>query len=391
MMMDTRFWHVIRLRVSIFLFAIGFIINSSWPYQSWADPPTEKSISANLSAIKPLSPIINQSTPSPQKPTPVSSTVTPKSSDSLQATPSTSLLQSCWATMQMRNPNDTNNNFGSPPTYKSTKSIIEPQKPLPSGWAGSIRSVKPYHSEKLIALTFDLCEAANEKSGYDASIINYLRDHRIKATLFVGGKWMRSHPEKTMQLMADPLFEIGNHSWSHANLGVLSGSRLYDQITWAQAEYQYWRNQLLKSDCAIKLGDTAIAQTQPAPTLFRFPYGTCNAEALTAVNQAGLVAIQWNIVSGDPAKGQTAKYIARTILNQAQPGAIIVAHANGRGWHTAEALPIIFSELTQRGYQFVTVSELLAKGEIVSANSCYEMKPGDNLRYNRLSKTVRNK
>ena len=52
-------------------------------------------------------------------------------------------------------------------------------------------------------------------------------------------------------------------------------------------------------------------------------------------------------------------------------------HANGRGWHTAEALPHVIEELRKRGFEFATVSELLAKGEPIIADSCYELKQGD--------------
>jgi peptidoglycan/xylan/chitin deacetylase (PgdA/CDA1 family) len=82
------------------------------------------------------------------------------------------------------------------------------------------------------------------------------------------------------------------------------------------------------------------------------------------------VPIQWSIVTGDPAKGQGADAIARAILDHVQPGAIVVAHANGRGWHTAEAMRKVVPELRRRGYRFVTVSELLASGEPVTADRC---------------------
>ena len=301
-----------------------------------------------------------------------------------QRTGSPDLLRACWTPAELRGSASDKSikkqaSDPSPPerlTYR--KRAISPEKS-----SGSIRYVKPSNSEKLVALTFDLCEQANEKSGYDADLVNYLRDHRVKATFFAGGKWMRSHPEKTMQLMADPLFEIGNHTWTHGNLRVLNGSEMIDQITWTQAEYEILREKLLKSKCAVKLGDQAAAAIPPSLTAFRFPYGACNTQSLAAVNQMGLAAIQWNIVTGDPARGQTAENIARTVLNQIQPGSIVVAHANGRGWHTAEALPLIVSKLRARGYRFVTISELLARGEAVAADSCYELKPGDNLRYDR--------
>jgi peptidoglycan/xylan/chitin deacetylase (PgdA/CDA1 family) len=63
-----------------------------------------------------------------------------------------------------------------------------------------------------VALTFDLCEQADDVTGYDRRIVNRLRDEGVRATFFAGGKWMRSHEEKAQQLMADPRFEIGNQA-----------------------------------------------------------------------------------------------------------------------------------------------------------------------------------
>jgi hypothetical protein len=64
--------------------------------------------------------------------------------------------------------------------------------PLNSELQNSIRLVEPRNGIKVIALTFDLCEPATEKSGYDAEIVNYLRENSVKATFFAGGKWMLS-------------------------------------------------------------------------------------------------------------------------------------------------------------------------------------------------------
>jgi peptidoglycan/xylan/chitin deacetylase (PgdA/CDA1 family) len=115
-------------------------------------------------------------------------------------------------------------------------------------------------------------------------------------------------------------------------------------------------------------------------TLMRFPYGRCNAKSLAAVADAGLLAIQWDVVTGDPDPHVSAKTIANTILTRAHPGAIIVAHANGRGLHTAEALALALPKLKEEGYNFVTVSELLKAGKPVIASSCYLNHPGDSPR-----------
>ena len=78
----------------------------------------------------------------------------------------------------------------------------------PTPLRGSIRSVELPPGEKLIALTFDLCEENGYVSGYDGRVVDLLRAQGIKATFFAGGKWMETHPERAQQLIADPLFEI---------------------------------------------------------------------------------------------------------------------------------------------------------------------------------------
>ena len=66
-------------------------------------------------------------------------------------------------------------------------------------------------------------------------------------------------------------------------------------------------------------------------------------------------------------------------------GRLSSGHANGRGWHTFEALPIAIPRLKAGGYKFVTVSELIALGKPVIASECYDRKPGDTKRYDFLS------
>ncbi len=297
----------------------------------------------------------------------------------------TNLLEACWDPQDLRGRPGERKSRGlrtpdlRPPEHQVPKMPPAAMPPVP---ARSLRSVTPHNGEKLIALTFDLCEQADEITGYDGELVDTLRAHGVNATFYAGGKWMQSHPERTMQLMADPRFELGNHAWTHGNLRVLQGAEMENQIRWTQAEYERLRDQLLALPCAAPL---AASKAPPrSPRTFRFPYGTCNKESLDAVVAAGLYPVQWNIVTGDPAKGQTAARIVNTVMSQLKPGSIVVAHGNGRGWHTAEALKTLIPALLKQGYRFVTVSELLQAGNPVTAEQCYEVREGDNLRYDKL-------
>jgi peptidoglycan-N-acetylglucosamine deacetylase len=250
--------------------------------------------------------------------------------------------------------------------------------PIPESMRGSIRGVELPTGEKLIALTFDLCETNGSVAGYDGRIVDLLRAQGVKATFFAGGKWMETHPERISQLIADPNFELGSHGLRHLDLSRLNAETLKDEIALTESAYARARKSLVARQCAAPAeGDTPPPERM---TLLRFPYGTCDPVSLAAAADQGLYAIQWDLVTGDPDPHRSAKAIAETIVSKAHPGAIVVAHANGRGWHTADALAIAIPKLKEEGYGFVTVSELLAAGKPVIAAKCYINQPGSGPR-----------
>ena len=248
---------------------------------------------------------------------------------------------------------------------------------------GAIRRVElPPKSRKLIALTFDLCEQPREIAGYQGGIVDFLRAQGVKATFFAGGKWLMTHPQRAQQLMSDPLFEIGNHSWDHRNLRMANGEELTRSIGAPQAAYRQLRDDLETRQCR-RPGDSVAAHRHAAGeiALFRFPYGACDAKSLEAVAARGLTPIQWDVAAGDPSQSATAPLMIAEVVSRVRPGSIVIFHANGRGWHTPEALPEIVARLKQRGYEFATVGELLKAGRPVIEPRCYNARPGDTDRY----------
>jgi len=253
-------------------------------------------------------------------------------------------------------------------------------QPVAPQMQGAIRRVALPHGRKLVALTFDLCEQPGEIAGYDGAIVDYLRANDVRATFFAGGKWLVTHAERSQQLMADARFEIGSHGWAHENVRGLAGARLEAEIRGPQAAYEALRARLAARQCVA--GRPLAAP--PRISLYRFPYGACNPAALAATAANGLLAVQWDISTGDPWPGQSATAIAAAVLRRVQPGSIVLMHANGRGHNTAAALPLLIPKLKAQGYQMVTVSELLAAGRPEIVSSCYDARPGDTDRYDRV-------
>lgn len=239
---------------------------------------------------------------------------------------------------------------------------LPPAASLPPGLAGSVRRVDLPPGEKLVALTFDLCETGGEVAGYDGEIVDTLRRRGIPATFFVGGHWAATHPERFRELAADPRFEIANHTWTHANLRLVDDERLAREILAPEAAF-------------------AEAGWQARSRYMRFPFGACDPRSMGAVNAAGMAAIQWDVSTGDPSPFTSADMIVAETLRSVRPGSIVLAHANGRGFHTGAALPRILDGLAAKGYRFVGVGELLTKGKPVVAQTCYDAHPGDTDKY----------
>jgi peptidoglycan-N-acetylglucosamine deacetylase len=277
---------------------------------------------------------------------------------------------------------DVTQTFAMPPRGEQTE--FSPARPA---MHGSIRSVNLPPGKKLVALTFDLCEGPHEVAGYQGEIVDILRANDVKATFFLGGKWMMSHRDRAQQLMSDPHFEIGNHTWAHRNLRLLTGSALADEIKDVQFAYEEIRRDLAVRKCVGPgRSEAAYEAAPPKLSLFRFPFGACDAKSLTEIGDQGLLAIQWDVSSDDPDFKQTPELITKKVLDDVRPGSIVLFHANGRGWYTDDALPAIVSALRAQGYEFVTVTELLAAGEPVISSSCYDRNVGDTDRYDELAR-----
>ncbi len=215
-------------------------------------------------------------------------------------------------------------------------------------------SVEP--SQKRVALTFDAdmtremkndLENGHVPSWYNRDLIEVLKKHNAKATLFVTGLWVETYPQETKELAANSLFEIGNHSYDHH--AYTSGCYHLPWITDDKNEEDITKSQEVLTSILRK-----------KPTLFRFP-GLCHEQVdVDAVSQKGLITVDGDVTADDGFTHDTQR-IVDEVLNNVRSGSIVVAHMNGGiiAPQTDEAMDIIIPELLRRGYTLVTVSEVL--------------------------------
>lgn len=193
--------------------------------------------------------------------------------------------------------------------------------------------------EKVVALTFDACEAGQRVS-FDRGILNYLLMRRIPFTVFASGRFVQSNFEDVQMLAQLDFVDIENHSWNHPNyMDRFTPTAVLDQVGRAHNEI--------------------MTATGRAPQFFRFPAGNFNEAGLKAVESLGYKVVHWRWATGDPDRREGANALYRRVLEKTQPGDILIFHINGRGIHTAEALPRIVERLGADGYRFALVSDYL--------------------------------
>ncbi len=224
--------------------------------------------------------------------------------------------------------------------------------------------------QPVVALTFDLDMTAEMAAQWrsravpawiNLDALSVLRATGTHATLFITGMWAELYPELARSLANDPNFEIANHSYSHPafhrpcyRLGGLGPGGATWQITHAQA--------------------VLSRVTGVTPSYFRFPGGCYDPPALDAVHAAGLIPVGWTVNAMD-AFNPNAVGVASTVLTQVKPGAIVMMHLHGgaNAPATGTVLRMIIPALRQRGYHFVTVSELMQTGSALQPSGGREV------------------
>ena len=189
-----------------------------------------------------------------------------------------------------------------------------------------------------VALTFDVCPTRPPVE-LDERIVAALLAAHAPATFFVSGRWATTLPDVVRRLAAEPLFEIGNHTFHHPHLTKEPDDEVRHELVATQ--------------------DLLHALSGRTPRWFRPPFGEVDERVAGVAAEVGLGTVQFDVASGDPASGVTADALVRSVLERAKAGSIIVMHANHRRFPTAVALPGIIAGLRARGWELVTVSDLV--------------------------------
>lgn len=203
-------------------------------------------------------------------------------------------------------------------------SIVTKDGPVPEDPKG-IDPTRP-----MVALTFD----DGPSSAVTNRILNSLEAHGGRATFFMVGNRVPKEAA-VVQRMAALNCEVANHTFEHKYLTDLGDQGIRSSVGQT--------NSVIANASGV------------TPRLMRPTGGYYHAPSLATLGSMGMPAVMWSIDTLDWKHRNPQKTID-SVLGQVQDGDIILMHDIYST--TADAAEVIIPELTARGYQLVTVSEL---------------------------------
>ena len=219
--------------------------------------------------------------------------------------------------------------------YQSNKDLIRlANKNIPSNAPLDVKKPQAQPkfdpSKKMIAITLD--DGPHKTN--TLKTIGLFEKYNGRATFLMLGKNVKFYPE-IVKTVYEHGFEIGSHTWDHPDLRKLDAENVNKQI--------------------LNTQDEIFKITGFEPKVIRPPFGATNDLAKDVIHKNGLEIALWNLDTEDW-KLKDANKIKDKIVNNAFDGAVILVHDIHN--FTIDGLEMALEELSNRGYQFVTLDTL---------------------------------
>jgi peptidoglycan-N-acetylglucosamine deacetylase len=192
--------------------------------------------------------------------------------------------------------------------------------------------------DRVVALTFN----DGPSAAYTREILSELIDLDVSATFFVTGREVEENPEMA-RMIVEAGHELGNHSYSHQRM-------LFQSTEW-------YRQEVERTDLAIRRAG------YQGEIYFRPPYGKRLLGLPRYLARTGRTTVMWDLEPESYAElVDDAELMAAYVVDNAEPGSIVLLHLMYASRETSrQALPMIINGLRERGFELVTLSDLLSR------------------------------
>lgn len=179
-----------------------------------------------------------------------------------------------------------------------------------------------------VALTFD--DGPSPK--YTPLLLDGLKERNVRATFFLLGKNVKENQELVQRMQAEGHL-LGNHTYNHVQLNKIPETTARQEI--------------------LKTNNEIYEATGKYPEYMRPPYGAWKKNMELCVE---MLPVFWDIDTLDW-KSQNVDAILKTAGEEPEDGSIILMHDEYQT--SVEAALLIIDRLKEKGYEFVTVDELI--------------------------------
>ena len=194
---------------------------------------------------------------------------------------------------------------------------------------GSFGDKQDLSEKTYVALTFD----DGPHPEYTGKILNILAEKNAPATFFIVGDRAELHPT-LLRRMKQANCEIGNHTYSHVDLSKINNKEFLREIE--------------------KCNETIFNATGEYPKIYRPPFGRISKSNESSISDK-MTKILWTVDSSDWTTSNSDK-VADKVIKSVKNKSIVLMHDFYK--QSVEALPKIIDTLREKGYEFVTVSQL---------------------------------
>lgn len=185
---------------------------------------------------------------------------------------------------------------------------------------------------KWVALTYD----DGPHPEHTPRLMELLKSKNVDATFFVVGPMVEKNPD-ILRALVENGFEIGNHTMNHPEFRRATQEKIREELEGV--------NRILQEVAGVR------------PRVMRPPYGQAPRNVQEVADQLDLKIVTWNIDTEDW-KRASAEAMKANIMKNLADGVIVLMH-DTRGEKVYEATEQIIDEIRAKGYEFVTVSEML--------------------------------
>ena len=193
---------------------------------------------------------------------------------------------------------------------------------------GMMNLVRDSVEHPVVALTFD--DGPSPK--YTPELLDGLKKRGIKASFFLLGKNIEDNRD-LVERMEEEGHLIGNHTYNHVKLDELPETCAKQEI--------------------LKTNNKIYEVTGKYPQYMRPPYGAWKKNLELGVE---MLPVFWDIDTLDW-KVQNAETVIKTVFREVEDGSVILMHDEYPS--TVEAALSVADELQKKGYEFVTVDQLI--------------------------------